>query len=169
MCLIIKTTAAPQERITEKRAVPLPLNAVINRWRYKWPTSTCRQIGTCSHTFTQSKTAHWMLHCRSSSTVLHFLWSNYRSEVTQQSHPMTIFNRTSPTHFSPSSKHFPHSFIHRSSHPFCSAVISHFVSSNSYWLCSQRLCSLSLSQMCLPITGLCPFYIYHPILGSPIW
>lgn len=103
--------------------------------------------------------ARWNLHCRSFNTVLHTLADPITGQRSQDS-PIrqTIYNRTSPTHFSPSSQHFPHSFILFSSHPFCSAVISHFVSSKwlltvltelSFFVCLYHKCVCQSHALCI--------------------
>lgn len=104
--------------------------------------NTCTQICT---QFTQTKLVHWILHCRCFNTVFHTLTDPITGQRSQDRPILPQYTTgPPPTHVSPSSQRFPHSFILLSSHPF--AQLSSLTSSplNGYWLCSQSLRSLSV-------------------------
>lgn len=171
-----RTMAAPLVFTNDKENSALCTPAPPSSWWLETVISSEVQIHYSEHmhphahghTFTLNKATLPILHCRSFSTAApRTHWSNYRSEVARQSHPTSIYNGASPTPFLPILPAFS-SFIHPPLFtPFCSAVISHFVSSKwlltvltelSFFVCLHHkcVCQSQAYALCIVTTLLWP-------------
>lgn len=149
-----RTMAAPRVFTNDKENSALCTPAPPSSWWLETVISSEVQIHYSEHmhphahghTFTLNKATLRILHCRPFSTVLHALIDPITGQRSQDSPILPQYTMgPPPPRFSPSSQHFPHSFILLSSHP--SAQLSSLTSShlNGYWLCSQSFPSLSVS------------------------
>ena len=145
------TIAAPLQCTSDKgnRASCTPaspsswlLETVINREVQIHMAANTRNTATPLHKI------KWIRHCRSFSTVLHTLTDPITGQRSQDSPILPQYTiGPPPTRFSPSSQHFPHSFIHPPLFtPFLlSCHLSLRLPLNGYWLCSHSIRSLSVS------------------------
>lgn len=132
---------------------------------------TCVDVNQCppTHTYTPTHNKIWPAE---SSTV--GPQHTFTDPITgQRPHDRPILPQYSAgppplTQHTPSSHRVPHSLILPSSHPLCSAVISHLVSSKWPLTVLTMPPFVCLRQTCLPITALCPLCIYLAALTKPI-